>query len=355
MITRLILALLFFFVSAPHALSQSAIEARLAAPFEAPMPLLRPAAVVTSHLVTVGDLFDNAGRYAETPIFRAPEPGTRGRVPSHMVLDAVLQIGLEQVDLGGLRDVTVERAGVRLDISDFEGLVTSALHAELTQARGENAGRYALTLASAPAPIMIGAEHAGDLVVDLLVKPSGRSDRFSALVRTPTGEEVARLSGRAEHRVMVPVLGRSVGRGDVIRASDLRLQDIAYSRTIGTPMLVDTSDIIGLAAVRSLRPGAPISPDDLAEPVLVERQELVTLVYRHGALALTVRARSMDDGAMGQSIDVMNLQSDRVVRGVVAGHGLVHVLGPMQDIAANMQPTQTSSSTATAPSVERIQ
>lgn len=351
MMTRLLLALLFFFVAAPYAASQTSIEDRLSAPFEAPLPMLRPAAVVTSHLVTIGDLFDNAGRYAETPIFRAPAPGTRGRVPSHHVLEAVRSVGVDDVDLGGLLEITVERAGVRMDVNDFEGLVAQALQTKLTELRGENAGRYTLTLANTPAPIMVGAEHAGNLVVDLLAAPSGRSERFSALIRTSAGTEIARLSGRAEHRVLIPVLGRSVARGDIIRASDIRLQDIAFNRTIGTPMLIESMDIVGQAASRTLRAGAPINPDDVAAPTLVDRQELVTLVYRHGALALTVRARSLDDGAMGQSIDVMNLQSDRVVRGVVAGHGLVHVLGAMQDIAA----AQTNLSTAETTPAERIQ
>ena len=85
---------------------------------------------------------------------------------------------------------------------------------------------------------------------------------------------------------------------------------------------------------------------------MVERQDLVTLSYRHGALALTVRARAMDEGALGQTIDVMNLQSNRVVRGVVAGHGLVHVLGPMQDIAAAITSPLTTANTDNA---ERIQ
>ncbi|MFK7791365.1 MAG: flagellar basal body P-ring formation chaperone FlgA [Devosiaceae bacterium] len=353
MITRLLLALVFFFVAAPFSLAQTAIGERVSAPFETLMPLLRPTSIVASEIVTVGDLFDHAGRYAETPVFRAPEPGTRGTVPSHHVLDAVRRIGLNEVDLGGLLEITVERAGTRLDSNDFERMVSLALQTQLTELRGEGAGRYALTLANSPAPTMIGSELVDRLVVDLLASPSGRSERFSALIRTPSGAEVARLSGRAEHRVLVPVLGRPIGRGDVIRASDLRMQDIAFNRTMGTPMLVETADIVGQAARRSLRTGSPLGPDDLTEPLMVERQELVTLIYRQGSLALTVRARAMDEGAHGQSIDVMNLQSNQMVRGVVAGHGVVHVLAPMQDIARSSIPQTASPQSSSV--VERIQ
>lgn len=348
MITRLLLAMLFLLVAAPFTAAQSTIGSRIADQFDAPLPLLRPHVVVRSDLVTLGDLFDHAGMYAETPVFRAPAPGTRGMVAVHDVLHAARQAGLERVDLAGLNDVAVERAGIRLFAQDFENLAEQALMAELEAAYGGDAGHYAITLSQAPAPMTIGAELAGQLSVNLLIAPSGRSEHFAASVRTPAGEEIARLEGRAQHRVQIPVLGRPISRGDIISASDLRLQDVAYSRTLGTPTLTETADIVGQAAARSLRAGLPLNPDDLAEPLLVERQELVTLVYRQGALALTVRARAIDDGARGQSIDVMNLQSNRIVRGIVAGNGLVHVLGPMQDIAATLP--LSSSDTA-----ERIQ
>lgn len=354
MITRLLLALLFFLVAAPFATAQTSLENRLASPFEAPLPLLRSAAVVTSDLVTLGDLFDHAGMYAETPVFRAPAPGTRGRVSAYTVLEAANGAGLERVDLAGLTEITVERAGVLLGSDDLTAAVQNVLDARLIDQMGENAGHYVLTLARQPSPIMVGIEIAEHLNVDMAIAPSPRSERFSAVIRSARGVEIARLEGRAQHRIAVPVLGRAVGRDDVIRASDLRFQDVSYARTVGTPTLIEPADIIGLAARRSLRAGALINPDDLTAPLMVERQELVTLVYRQGALALTVRARAMDDGAEGQAIDVMNLQSNRVVRGVVTSHGLVHVLGAMQEVAASAN--ASGPTTLTSLSVaERIQ
>ena len=354
MITRLLLVLLFFFIAAPSSVAQTTLETRIDTPFEAPLPLLRPAVVVMSDLVTLGDLFDHAGVYAETPVFRAPAPGTRGRVMAHAVLEAANGAGLERIDLAGLNEITVERAGVLLTGDDLTTLVQEMLDRRLTSQMGDGAGHYAVTLADQPSAIMVGAEIADRLYVDLTLAPSQRSQGFTAIVRSPRGVELARIEGHAEHRIAVPVLNRAISRGDVVRASDLRLQDIAYTRTIGTPILIDPDDIIGQATRRSLRAGAPINPDDLMAPLMIERQELVTLVYRHGGLALTVRARAMDNGAEGQAIDVMNLQSSRIVRGVVTGHGLVSVLGPMQEIAASANISGSAPLTS-SPVAERIQ
>lgn len=348
MITRLLLALLFFLVAVPAGTASetanrdyASLQDRFSSSFEASIPMLRADVVVYSDLVTLGDLFDHAGMLAETPVFRAPEPGTRGAVATHIVVEVARAAGLDRMDLAGLSEVSVERAGVRLLASDIEALVAGALNEELAARLGENAGAYRVTINQNLQAITVGAELADRLRVDLLARPSNRSTRFSAVVRTPGGDDIVRLDGQADHRIAVPVLARAVPRGEVVRASDLRLQEMDYARTIGTPTLVHRDDIIGLAARRTLRAGAPVNPDDLAEPLMVERQDLVTLVYRHGALALTVRARALDEGAYGQSVDVINLQSNRTVRGVVAGHGLIHVLGPMQDIASTLQTTTT--------------
>lgn len=355
MITRFLLALLFLLVTASTSLAQSStqnVAQRLTASFDAMqharMPLLRRSIIVTSDLVTLGDLFDHAGMYAETPVFRAPTAGTRGNVPSHAIAEAAAGVGMVRVDLAGLIEVSVERAGTLMSAHDFERAVESALDELLIERVGPHAGHYEASFFQQAAPMMIGTEIAQNMRVDLLVAPTDRSERFEATIRAPNGTELARLSGRAQRYIDVPVLNRAISRGDVVRQSDLRMQSILFARTAGTPTLTHTDYITGQAARRSLRAGLALSPDDLTAPLMVERQQLVTLIYRHGSLALSVRARAMDDGSEGQSIDVINLQSDRVVRGVVAGHGLIHVLGPMQDIAA-ASPILSSSS------VERIQ
>lgn len=355
MITRFLLALLFLLVTVPASLAQTGapnIAERLTASFDATqgmrLPMLRRSIIVTSDLVTLGDLFDHAGMYAETPVFRAPTAGTRGRVPSHAIAEAAASAGLERVDLAGLSEVTVERAGSLMSAQDLERVIEVALNDHLADRIGPYAGYYEASFSQQAAPMMVGTEIVQNVNVDFLIAPSDRTERFEAIIRAPNGTELARLSGRAQRYIDVPVLNRAISRGDVVRQSDLRIQSIPYARTTGTPTLTRSEDIAGQAARRSLRAGLALSPDDLTEPLMVERQDLVTLVYRHGSLALSVRARSMDDGSEGQSVDVTNLQSNRVVRGVVAGHGLIHVLGPMQDIAA-AAPAFSSSS------VERIQ
>src|SRR5438067_8909135 len=59
---------------------------------------LKAQATVSGEIVRIGDLVENAGVAANTPIFRAPDLGQTGAVPSHVVLDAVRPYGLVMVD-----------------------------------------------------------------------------------------------------------------------------------------------------------------------------------------------------------------------------------------------------------------
>ena len=63
---------------------------------------LKPAVTVAGDIVRIGDLIENAGLAANTPIFRAPDLGQTGAVPARAVLDAVRPYGLIAVDMRGI-------------------------------------------------------------------------------------------------------------------------------------------------------------------------------------------------------------------------------------------------------------
>jgi hypothetical protein len=55
--------------------------------------------------------------------------------------------------------------------------------------------------------------------------------------------------------------------------------------------------------------------------IAVRRGETVTLVYVAPGLQLTTRARAMSDGGVGDTVRLVNLQSNRTVDAVVTGPG----------------------------------
>lgn len=339
MVLRFLLALLFLLVAtfqtsvAWSNADNDTVTSDPLASHSTMVPTLRPSVVVEADLVTLGDLFDFAGMFAETPVFRAPPPGTRGAVSSDQIRQAAMRAGLQVIDTGSVQTVQIERAGTLLDASAMETLVIAELERFRELRFGPGAGEYKVSLSGTVQAQLVGREKVDDLRVDFVQPPANRTGAFVASIRTRHGEEIERLAGTAQHIVRAPVLSRPVSRGDVIQREDLQVIELAYARSISTPTVLVEADIVGKAASRSLRVGTPFAPSDLSEPLLVDRQEIITLVYKRGALALTVRARSMDRGALGQAVDVVNLQSNNVVRGVVTNRGVVEVLSTLGQVA----------------------
>src|ERR1043166_48885 len=75
-------------------------------------PRLKAQAIVASDVVRIGDLVENAGVAANTPIFRAPDLGQTGAVPARAVIDAVRPYGLIGSAHGGT-PVTVRKLACR--------------------------------------------------------------------------------------------------------------------------------------------------------------------------------------------------------------------------------------------------
>jgi flagella basal body P-ring formation protein FlgA len=89
--------------------------------------------------------------------------------------------------------------------------------------------------------------------------------------------------------------------------------------------LSDPIEAVGLEARVILHAGRPIRPGDVGPPALVERNGLVTLVYRSVGLAITAEGRALGRGAAGEAIRVLNLASRATVTGIVGPDGRVHV------------------------------
>jgi flagella basal body P-ring formation protein FlgA len=93
--------------------------------------------------------------------------------------------------------------------------------------------------------------------------------------------------------------------------------------------LKDPAEAIGMEARAVLYAGRPIRPTDIGPPALVDRNEIVRLVYLRSGLDIETQGRALDRAAAGEPVRVLNLASRNTVTGVLAGDGRVHVGAPM--------------------------
>lgn len=76
---------------------------------------------------------------------------------------------------------------------------------------------------------------------------------------------------------------------------------------------------VGMELKRSVYAGAVLKPTDVGAPTAIQRNAIVTLEFVRGPLMITTEGRSLDAGAVGDSVRVMNLNSKTILTAVVAG------------------------------------
>lgn len=82
---------------------------------------------------------------------------------------------------------------------------------------------------------------------------------------------------------------------------------------------------IGQEVRRAVFAGRPVGSADLGPPTLVHRNAIVTMVYRHGPLAIRTEGRALEAGTEGARVRVLNLESRKPVTATVRGPALVEV------------------------------
>lgn len=104
-------------------------------------------------------------------------------------------------------------------------------------------------------------------------------------------------------------------------------EDVAVSEAEIPGMFTMPAEVVGQEARVTLFAGRPIGPSDIGPPALVDRNQIVLLTYRKGAITIVTEGRAMARGGVGDLVRVMNLASRSTVSGYVAEDGTIRVTG----------------------------
>ena len=92
-------------------------------------------------------------------------------------------------------------------------------------------------------------------------------------------------------------------------------------------VLSERAQIVGKVAKRTLLPGQPIPAIAVEEPRAVSMGALVRLVYRQEGLNIVTNAQALQNGFIGQVVQVRNIESGIIVSGAIQADGSVLVDG----------------------------
>lgn len=123
--------------------------------------------------------------------------------------------------------------------------------------------------------------------------------------------QTLRLTASVSRRYLAVVTTRSVARGQIFAPGDVTLREVLIDHAQAQP-LTRLEDVVGQASGTLLRPGAIVLASDAQPPLLVRNGEILRVQTIVGGLVIRTVARARQDGALGQTIPVINENSRKV-------------------------------------------
>lgn len=302
-----------------HKLILPALLSLLAGSTAFAAPVLKAEVSVNHPVITVGDMFEDAGLLAERALFRAPEPGTTGIVSLDAVRAAATKAGLTDYTQDGLLSVRVERRATVVDTVTLSGLISNDLEvrgllptgAELHTRFDNPALSYNAEAVETPVTL-----------VALRYQPGAAS--FAARFQVAGMELPVDVSGSIDLLVEVPHLAASLKAGTVLTPADIEMKRVSidFADQSGIENL---DDLVGKQLRRNARAGVMLKAADVTEALAVRRNTQVTVLLRTGPMTLTVVGQSLGNAVIGQPVQVMNTVTRKILNGVATANGAVEI------------------------------
>ncbi|WP_299442957.1 flagellar basal body P-ring formation chaperone FlgA [uncultured Rhodospira sp.] len=283
--------------------------------------VLRPESTIERPFIHLGDVFGGLSReLSQVPVGHAPAPGERVVLDVHYLNDLAEEYGVPWTAASRFVQTVVARRGY--EIGREEVLQTLRRHLVAAgmqpEAEVEVSALNVHATVGAPEDVRIAVR---DLYYD------DRTGRFNALLNVPADGPNARpvrLTGAVHVSVEVPVLTRPLRRGMIVTAEDVRWDSMRRG-DLRPDILLDTEDLIGKAARQNIQSGRPVRANQVIPPEVVSRNAAVTMVLETPFMTVTARGRALEDGAVGDTVRVANVASNKEVLAEVTGRNTVRV------------------------------
>jgi flagella basal body P-ring formation protein FlgA len=123
----------------------------------------------------------------------------------------------------------------------------------------------------------------------------------------------------------VLVINRNLPKGHIVADTDISYA-IKNTKNLRNGYITDTSFVLGNQLKRSLREGQALYSHQLEPVELIKKGDKVNISARVGSLTVVTSGTALDNGRIGEQIDVRNKRSSRVIRTKIIGSNSVEVI-----------------------------
>jgi flagellar basal body P-ring formation protein FlgA len=128
----------------------------------------------------------------------------------------------------------------------------------------------------------------------------------------------------AEERIL-PVPSVTIYPGDTINESMLKDRAFPENYRYRTAVIESPRVLAGKMARRTLLPGEPIPMNAVDDPKLVTRGVQTQIMFEEGGLSIMGVGIPLQSGTLGETIQVKNVDSGRIITGRVQPDGRVRI------------------------------
>jgi len=199
----------------------------------------------------------------------------------------------------------------------------------ITTHAGTNLERNAVELAAPPRELVLPA---GDISTTVTLQTGSLSGGpVTVLVEVTSQDRLGARTTRsttvnfrigAHQDVVVAV--RELPIRTALTSGDVRTERRPYDR-VPPGALHETREVVGKEVTRSLAPGEVLTASSVATPRAVRRGAVVTLLVEGRGFRIVARGVASEDGAVGDTIKVVNQSSRREMAGKVEDDRTVRI------------------------------
>lgn len=193
------------------------------------------------------------------------------------------------------------------------------LNADLTDATGQ------VTLGelfddAGPARDVVVAQRTGPTVVLDAAQVQAFARRYGLDWANPQGIRRvivrADAGGGAAHGREILTYAHSMATGQIVQP-----QDLIWAKAAGAPVdaAANVDAVVGMAARRPLREGDAVLARDVTAPIVIKAGDTVAVTYADEGVSLTLQGKAMANAAAGESLNILNTASKKLIEAVATG------------------------------------
>lgn len=275
---------------------------------------LRGETIINGDYIRLGDVFDGV-KNADYVLGPAPEPGKDMILNARTLYKIATALDVDWKPASPAEQVILRREASIIGQNELSGAVEEKIRESGVK------DSFTLTFTTAPGDMLLPSDAAQTVEVSAF-NFDPQTDNFRATLVAPSIDNPIKrtnVSGRIERLVSVPVLKNGLKKGDIIGSRDIDYLEIPRSR-VTNDTVTEEKNILNMTPRRLLSAGRPVQMNELEHPQMVDRGDSITLVFATGPMFLTVKGKSLQAGAIGDSVRVSNVASNKMLQGVVTAH-----------------------------------